>query len=154
MELDSRTGKNDGSVQGVRYFSCPPGYGLFKRPTALQVMPPDHDWGRRPQQEQQTEAASPAPQYNNKGQREEADEEEEQSTVIAGTVGGGSFEEDASADFVSVDANGPRGGGGGGEVGAGGSTMQSQPRGRERTGSVGQPRSWQVSAWVDACVRE
>lgn len=29
IELDDATGKNDGSVQGVRYFECAPQYGLF-----------------------------------------------------------------------------------------------------------------------------
>mmetsp|Transcript_17903 Transcript_17903/g.38376 ORF Transcript_17903/g.38376 Transcript_17903/m.38376 type:complete len:348 (-) Transcript_17903:267-1310(-) len=28
-ELDEATGKNDGQVQGVRYFDCKPGYGIF-----------------------------------------------------------------------------------------------------------------------------
>jgi dynactin 1 len=31
LELPDQTGKNDGSVQGTRYFSCPQGYGIFIR---------------------------------------------------------------------------------------------------------------------------
>ena len=29
VELDSPTGKNDGSVNGIRYFKCRPNYGIF-----------------------------------------------------------------------------------------------------------------------------
>ncbi|KXJ89622.1 dynactin [Microdochium bolleyi] len=35
VELDDDTGKNDGAVQGERYFDCPPGRGMFIRPTAV-----------------------------------------------------------------------------------------------------------------------
>lgn len=31
LELPDQTGKNDGSVQGKRYFSCQQGYGIFIR---------------------------------------------------------------------------------------------------------------------------
>ena len=36
--LDHATGKNDGSVQGKRYFNCPPGHGMFVRPTATKIL--------------------------------------------------------------------------------------------------------------------
>ncbi|KAL9016289.1 MAG: hypothetical protein Q9185_006363 [Variospora sp. 1 TL-2023] len=36
--LDDATGKNDGSVQGQRYFECPPGHGMFLRPTVLTIL--------------------------------------------------------------------------------------------------------------------
>ena len=36
--LDDATGKNDGSVQGHRYFECLPGHGMFIRPTAARVI--------------------------------------------------------------------------------------------------------------------
>ncbi|KAI5303661.1 hypothetical protein KEM56_007319, partial [Ascosphaera pollenicola] len=44
IRLDEPTGKNDGSVQGERYFDCEPGHGMFIRPTAvaaiLEMAPP------------------------------------------------------------------------------------------------------------------
>ena len=35
VELEDQTGKNDGSVQGERYFECDMGYGMFLRPTGI-----------------------------------------------------------------------------------------------------------------------
>jgi dynactin 1 len=35
VELDEPTGKNDGSVQGERYFDCEHGFGMFIRPSAV-----------------------------------------------------------------------------------------------------------------------
>ncbi|KAJ5584384.1 uncharacterized protein N7459_004184 [Penicillium hispanicum] len=35
VELTDATGKNDGAVQGERYFDCEPGFGMFIRPTAV-----------------------------------------------------------------------------------------------------------------------
>ncbi|XP_060610111.2 CAP-Gly domain-containing linker protein 4 isoform X2 [Anolis sagrei] len=36
IELDKPYGKNDGSVAGVQYFSCPPRYGVFAPPSRVQ----------------------------------------------------------------------------------------------------------------------
>uniref|UniRef100_A0A3P8WDQ4 Si:dkeyp-47f9.4 n=1 Tax=Cynoglossus semilaevis TaxID=244447 RepID=A0A3P8WDQ4_CYNSE len=36
IELDKPSGKNDGSVGGVRYFSCPPKHGIFAPPSHVQ----------------------------------------------------------------------------------------------------------------------
>lgn len=36
--LDDATGKNDGSVQGQRYFDCQPGHGMFVRPTVPTIL--------------------------------------------------------------------------------------------------------------------
>lgn len=38
VELEDDTGKNDGSVQGERYFDCPMGRGMFVRPTTITVI--------------------------------------------------------------------------------------------------------------------
>lgn len=38
IELDDATGKNDGAVQGERYFDCEPGYGMFVRPPAVAAV--------------------------------------------------------------------------------------------------------------------
>ncbi|KAL2265200.1 hypothetical protein VTJ83DRAFT_6300 [Remersonia thermophila] len=40
VELAEATGKNDGAVQGIRYFECPPAHGIFVRPAALKVLTP------------------------------------------------------------------------------------------------------------------
>ncbi|MBN3314578.1 CLIP4 protein, partial [Atractosteus spatula] len=36
IELDKPSGKNDGSVGGVQYFSCPPKHGVFAPPSRVQ----------------------------------------------------------------------------------------------------------------------
>lgn len=38
VELEDDTGKNDGSVQGERYFDCDMGRGMFVRPQAAHVL--------------------------------------------------------------------------------------------------------------------
>lgn len=38
VELDEATGKNDGEVQGQRYFACPQGYGMFIRPNVATII--------------------------------------------------------------------------------------------------------------------
>lgn len=38
VELDDNSGKNDGSVQGQRYFDCPAGRGMFLRPAAIALV--------------------------------------------------------------------------------------------------------------------
>lgn len=37
IKYDEPVGKNDGSVKGVRYFTCPPGYGAFLRPEKVKT---------------------------------------------------------------------------------------------------------------------
>ncbi|KAL8948624.1 MAG: hypothetical protein Q9222_005202 [Ikaeria aurantiellina] len=38
VELESATGKNDGSVKGERYFDCPPQHGMFVRPSTITIL--------------------------------------------------------------------------------------------------------------------
>lgn len=37
VALDEPTGKNDGSVKGVRYFECKPNFGVFVRAERLEI---------------------------------------------------------------------------------------------------------------------
>lgn len=43
VELDKEIGKNDGSVDGVRYFRCPPQYGIFVRACQLKIVETDDE---------------------------------------------------------------------------------------------------------------
>ena len=38
IELEDSSGKNDGAVQGQRYFKCPPGHGMFIRPSVPKIV--------------------------------------------------------------------------------------------------------------------
>ena len=38
VELQDASGKNNGEVQGQRYFNCPQDYGMFVRPAAVTVL--------------------------------------------------------------------------------------------------------------------
>lgn len=40
IELEDGQGKNDGSVQGERYFDCSPAKGMFVRPSTVTVLQP------------------------------------------------------------------------------------------------------------------
>jgi len=42
LELESRIGKNDGSVQGQKYFSCKTDYGIFVRPNQVKILNGTH----------------------------------------------------------------------------------------------------------------
>lgn len=46
VKLDDNLGKNDGSVQGVRYFTCAAGHGVFLRPNAVTVIDFAGPWRR------------------------------------------------------------------------------------------------------------
>ena len=37
VEFDKPCGKNDGSVNGVRYFECKPNHGLFAHPSKFKM---------------------------------------------------------------------------------------------------------------------
>eukprot|EP00945_MAST-04E_sp_MAST-4E-sp1_P000283 g283.t1 len=61
VELDLPNGKNDGSVSGTRYFSCPHRYGLFARAEVVEVLQDRLTSGQRsPQARQYRPAASPS----------------------------------------------------------------------------------------------
>ena len=38
VELEDASGKNDGAVQGQRYFNCAPAHGMFLRPAAATIL--------------------------------------------------------------------------------------------------------------------
>ena len=38
VELDDASGKNDGAVQGERYFDCEPAHGMFVRPGVTKII--------------------------------------------------------------------------------------------------------------------
>lgn len=38
IELSGPIGKNDGSVKGVSYFSCPMNYGVFVKPSQVKLV--------------------------------------------------------------------------------------------------------------------
>lgn len=40
VELDGQEGRNNGSVQGIRYFSCLPGHGIFVQLNRVELEPP------------------------------------------------------------------------------------------------------------------
>ncbi|KAJ9474033.1 Protein NIP100 [Pseudozyma hubeiensis] len=43
IELDEQNGKNNGSVQGKRYFECEDGYGVFVRSSQVHVLSPEEE---------------------------------------------------------------------------------------------------------------
>ncbi|TKY89957.1 hypothetical protein EX895_001255 [Sporisorium graminicola] len=43
IELDNQNGKNNGSVQGKRYFECQDGYGVFVRSSQIHVLSPEEE---------------------------------------------------------------------------------------------------------------
>ncbi|KAK3902738.1 hypothetical protein C8A05DRAFT_33547 [Staphylotrichum tortipilum] len=59
IELEDASGKNDGSVQGERYFECAPGHGMFVRPNTLKVLAAPAQFNMNMRQPKRV--ASPAP---------------------------------------------------------------------------------------------
>ncbi|KAH6911162.1 dynactin [Coprinopsis sp. MPI-PUGE-AT-0042] len=48
IELDEANGKNDGSVQGIPYFTCEPNHGVFVRPSQIKAVSGLRTGGYRP----------------------------------------------------------------------------------------------------------
>ena len=63
VELETSTGKNDGSVQGERYFDCKMGHGMFLRPRAVTVIgvAGDNDDDDNDAADDADESAAPSP---------------------------------------------------------------------------------------------
>ncbi|CAK7222769.1 hypothetical protein SBRCBS47491_004974 [Sporothrix bragantina] len=61
VELEAAIGKNDGSVQGERYFDCAMGHGMFLRPKAVTVigMAGDDDEDEDGEEDEEDEAEEP-----------------------------------------------------------------------------------------------
>jgi len=85
VELEGPTGKNDGSVQGQRYFDCLPGHGMFVRPNALTIL-----------------AAAPAPKPA-PGARKPG----RPSSILAGSAGRGTGGDAGLTKRMSLNAPSP-----------------------------------------------
>ncbi|KAJ9223555.1 hypothetical protein DTO271D3_1635 [Paecilomyces variotii] len=70
IELDEPTGKNDGAVQGERYFECEHGFGMFIRPSAVLAVV------EQPKRESKPPPKAAAPATRRP-----------QSTIVPGTAG-------------------------------------------------------------------
>lgn len=61
VELDAPEGKNDGTVQGERYFDCKPGHGIFARPNSVRPEPALNAFAMPGEMPQTPESAQEAP---------------------------------------------------------------------------------------------
>ncbi|KAK8038945.1 CAP-Gly domain-containing protein [Apiospora rasikravindrae] len=79
VELDDDGGKNDGSVQGERYFDCEMGRGMFVRPTTIAVIQQPAPPSQRPKAAQRPNSMTAAPGGKAALRRRSADDQEDQS---------------------------------------------------------------------------
>jgi len=84
VELEGPTGKNDGSVQGERYFDCLPAHGMFVRPSALTIL---------------AQAPPPKPAPARRAARP--------SSILAGSAGRGTGGDASLAKRMSLNAPSP-----------------------------------------------
>lgn len=70
VALDYPNGKNDGCVEGTRYFSCRPNYGLFARAQVVEILQSRRQIPQQ-QQQQQQQPQQIRQQHTNQAQRSE-----------------------------------------------------------------------------------
>ncbi|PWN51530.1 hypothetical protein IE53DRAFT_378882 [Violaceomyces palustris] len=65
VELDHPNGKNNGVVQGKRYFECREGHGVFVRSSQVHVLAPEDEFGESLQDEEEPYLERPQPKVTN-----------------------------------------------------------------------------------------
>ncbi|EFX03639.1 dynactin, dynein-associated polypeptide ro-3 [Grosmannia clavigera kw1407] len=92
VELETTTGKNNGSVQGERYFDCAMGRGMFLRPSAVTIVAvasdaDDDDEGTDDAHEgEETQTAVQVPKSVSAARHSSADEHERAQSQPAATI--------------------------------------------------------------------
>ncbi|XP_077579055.1 CAP-Gly domain-containing linker protein 3 [Stigmatopora nigra] len=86
VELDQPTGKHDGSVFGVRYFSCLPKYGVFAPPSRVQriggPLPGSHNEQKNMKKVHQITMSQPKRNFNAVGSPKDLTSENSMSRLL------------------------------------------------------------------------